>query len=352
VSYDIGMKIVDLEMTDRVGRTEYCDHPALVQHVTGRDARSDDPKESQKAWQEFRRWANFDFLWFHNAGPTAWRNLGRTTDMGHAVYAQDGTDFRDTTTCPFKTPEEALNFDAADEYGLPDIDQRAKYYQKLHQNLQKANPTMVVPGGYYPTLISGCIASFGWEICFQAVGTDPVRFGEYVLEGFFRLTLANVRTWANAGIKVFIQHDDIVWSAGAIFQPDWYRRYVFPRYLRLWQPLKENGIKILYCSDGKFTEFIDDIAQAEAHGFIFEPLTSLELIGEEYGQTHVIIGNADRRAPTFGTKEDIEKKVKRCLNVGKPCPGFIMAVGNHVPANIPLDKALYYFEFMDRHARR
>jgi uroporphyrinogen-III decarboxylase len=64
------------------------------------------------------------------------------------------------------------------------------------------------------------------------------------------------------------------------------------------------------------------------------------------------MGNADCRILTFGTKEDIEKEVKRCIEKAKHCPGFIMAVGNHIPSNVPIENALYYFELVREYGRR
>jgi len=352
MSYEIGMKILNLEWTERVGRTEYCDHTALVRYITGHDPLSPDQEESYKAWKLFYEWAEYDILWFSHDGPVDWGALGRITDMGHAVYMEGGIDYRDKIYCPFKTPEEVLSFYAAEEYGLPDIKERAKFFQKIYDEGQKAYPSLVFPGGYYKTLVSGCIQSFGWEMFLLAIGTDPVRFGEYVLEGFSELTLANIKAWAKTNIKVFISHDDMVWTEGAFIHPSWYRKYIFPRYKKLWEPLKEKGIKVLFCSDGDFTEFVDDLAEAGADGFIFEPLTSLDYIVERYGKTHIIVGNADCRILTFGTKEDVEKEVKRCIEKAKHCPGFIMAVGNHIPSNVPIENALYYFELVREYGRR
>ncbi|OIN98038.1 hypothetical protein AUJ66_01700 [Candidatus Desantisbacteria bacterium CG1_02_38_46] len=352
MSYEIGMKIMNLEMTQRVGRTEYCSNTSLVKHITGFDPSSKNMEERTNAWRKFYEWANYDFLFINNDGPTPWQDLGRTTDMGHAVFLEGGTDFRNPCVCPFKTPQEVLSFDAAEEYGIPDIDERTKYFQQANLDGRKTYPSLIYPGGYYKTIVSGCIQSFGWDMFLMAVGTDPVKFGEYVLEGFFNLALANIKAWAKTDIKIFISHDDMVWTQGAIFKPEWYRKYIFPRYKKLWQPLKEKGIKVIFCSDGNFTEFIDDIAQAGADGFIFEPLTDLELVVKKYGKTHVIVGNADCRALTFGTKEDIEKEVKRCMNTAKSCPGFFMAVGNHIPSNVPIDNALYYFDLVNKYGRR
>ena len=63
-----------------------------------------------------------------------------------------------------------------------------------------------------------------------------------------------------------------------------------------------------------------------------------------YGKTHSFVGNADCRILTYGSREDIKKEVLRCMNIGRESPGFFMAVGNHIPSNVPAENALYYNE--------
>lgn len=106
---------------------------------------------------------------------------------------------------------------------------------------------------------------------------------------------------------------------------------------------------MLYCSDGTWTQFVDDIASAGADGFIFEPTTSLDYIVEKYGKTHVIIGSkVDCRTLTFGTREKIRKEIDETLRIAKGCPGFMFAVGNHIPSNVPVENALFYFDHLSR----
>lgn len=343
MSYARALAAIHLDMPDRVPHTEYVSHWELVRHLTGLDP--NDPQQRDEAWRRFYVAADYDFLWLNNDGPIPWEQRGRTTDMGHAEWLEDGSDRRDIVASPFRTVEEVLAFDAAEEYGLPDFDSLVAHFRTVHAHQQEANPDLLVPGGYYKTIVSGCIQAFGWEMFLSAVGADPEGF-DRVLEGMFRLTEHHLRAWAKTDIPAFISHDDMVWSQGAIFRPDWYRKHIFPRYRRLWSILHDAGIPVLFCSDGNFTEFVDDLAEAGADGFIFEPLTSLECIVEKYGQSKVIIGNADTRILTFGTRDDIRREVKRCLDLGRGCPGFFMAVGNHMPPNIPLDNALYYLECM------
>ncbi|MCJ7751624.1 MAG: hypothetical protein MUQ65_11115 [Armatimonadetes bacterium] len=55
---------------------------------------------------------------------------------------------------------------------------------------------------------------------------------------------------------------------------------------------------------------------------------------------------------TFGTRKDIERELRRTLEVTRECPGLMLAIGNHLPANIPLENALHYFELVEELGRR
>jgi uroporphyrinogen-III decarboxylase len=153
--------------------------------------------------------------------------------------------------------------------------------------------------------------------------------------------------WAETSMEVFICHDDMVWSEGPFMSPDFYRRAIFPRYAELWSVLRGAGKRVLYCSDGDWTMFIDDVAEAGADGFIFEPRVSLDEVVSKYGKTHVIAGSkVDCRTLTFGSREDVAREVDATLELAFECPGFMFAVGNHIPSNVPVGNALFYFEYL------
>lgn len=52
-----------------------------------------------------------------------------------------------------------------------------------------------------------------------------------------------------------------------------------------------------------------------------------------------------------GTPEEIRAEVKRCMDIGKSCPLFL-AVGNHIPANTPVENCLIYEEAYREMCRR
>ena len=339
MSYRIGLDAIHLRPTPRLAHTEYCSHEALRRAVES---------ETGRPWAD--AW-DIDFLWTTNDGPVPWARRGRITDMGHAEFLEGGTDRRDPTPSPFTSAEEVLAFDAVAEYGLPDFDDLVAYYEDWLARGRRQHPNQVHPGGYYKTIVSGAIEAFGWERLLEAAA-DRARF-ERVLDSFFRLSYHHFEAWARTSAEVFICHDDMVWTEGPFMHPDVYRRTIFPRYAALWAVLRRAGKKVLFCSDGDLSAFLDDLAAAGADGFIFEPVVPLERVVSRYGRTHVIVGSkVDCRTLTFGTPAAIRAEIDATLPLARRCPGFIFAVGNHIPANVPIENARFYFDYLrDRWSR-
>jgi uroporphyrinogen-III decarboxylase len=256
--------------------------------------------------------------------------------MGHAVWQADGSDYRLPKPSPFTDLEAIYNLDPFEEYGRLDHRKQVAEYQAWYDEAKKG--TGVITGGTYKSVISFAIDAFGWDNLLVAAGTDPERFGA-VLNRWADYLMQYVEAWAATDIEVYLTHDDMVWTSGGFLRPPFYRAYVFPNFRRYWDAIRDAGKIVLFCSDGNFTEYVDDLAAAGAEGFIFEPLTSLEKIVARYGKTHVIMGNADTRILTFGTKDQVRAEVKRCLDLGRSCPGFFFAVGNHIPPNVPIENA-------------
>jgi hypothetical protein len=349
-----GWAAMNLEMPPRVPRTEYSAHRHwdLVKAVTGIDVSPESPKEVQEnASEAFMRAWNYDFFW--SIRFFAGNMFGdMCTKMGHATYASGGVDYSAEVICPFKTPEEVLAFDPWQAYGPKDkAELTRKADRQYHDYMDAKKRDGVNMTGMYDTCVSALIDIFGWEMMLLAAGTDMKRFGE-LANRYCRWVKQYFEAMADSVAPVVMVHDDIVWTSGAFLPPQWYREYVFPNYRKLFAPLLAAGKKIMFTSDGNYTQFIDDIAACGVHGFVMEPTTDMAYIAEKYGRTHVFVGNADTRVLLMGTKQEIRAEVQRCMDIGKKCPGFFMAVGNHIPPNTPVENALYYNEVYEELGKR
>lgn len=342
MSFQDGWAAINLEKPERIPRTEYSaeGHWDLIKAVTGIKVGVNSPDEiKHKASSAFRRAWNYDLFWSTLIGSEEFGQVH--SDMGHAEYAAGGVDRRDTVYNLYDDPEEVLNFDPWEHLGEKGRAELTGRFEAHYRANCRAYPDGVNMTGVYVTLISGFIDLFGWDMLLQAAATDQKRFGE-LANRYASWMQQYFDAMAESNVPVIMVHDDMVWASGPIFRPAWYREYVFPNYKKYLEPLIQSGKKVLFCSDGNFTQFVDDIAAVGVHGFVFEPLTSLETVVERFGQTHAIVGNADTRILLTGPREAIRAEVERCISLGRNCPGFFMAVGNHIPANTPVENALYY----------
>jgi hypothetical protein len=330
MSRETALDNIGLRSASTWGHTEYSleHHTAYGTRVTGAD-----PSTPEGSRALFDAWG-FDLLWGTQDGLyDDWFAHGRATNMGHAEYMGGGVDRKEPAECPFHTVEEVWAFDAVQEYGLPVFEEQVSAYETLVREARERFPHQLTTGGYYKTMVSGAIQAFGWDMFLQAAADR--RKIEKVLDGFYRRALFHMRAWAGTSAPVIIQHDDFVWSAGAFMHPDIYRRMIIPRYAELWKPLRAAGKKVLFCSDGTWTEFAQDIADAGADGLIFEPSNDFGFMVERFGGSHCLVGSfVDCRDLTFGLWDKVEKDVTSTFRLLERCRGAIVAVGNHLPANI------------------
>ncbi len=347
-----GWKALNLEMPQRVPRTEYSvlGHWDLISKVTGIPVtETSDEITRIRVQQAFLKEWNFDFMW---SADIMHQIFGEYyTDMGHAVYASGGSDFREAGKSKFEDEEDVLAFDPWEAFGERNEKEIVTFLNAGYKKRCEFWNDAVNMNGIYVTCMSGLIDLFGWDLLLTAAGVDPEGFGA-VANRYADWTMQYARALAKCDSPVIMVHDDIVWTEGPFMRKEWYRKYIFPNYKKYLSPLLEAGKKVIFTSDGNYTEFIDDVAACGFHGFVLEPSTDMEYIAKKYGKTHAFIGNADTRILLLGTKEDIYKEVKRCMDIGKRCPGFFMAVGNHIPANTPVDNALWYNEYYEKMAVR
>jgi len=353
MSYDDGWAALNLEKPARIPHTEMSAewyHCPLVSAVTGIEVDVNSPPEKRE-----KAAAAFVAAWDYDIHMTFWFDEGvfgeKWTYMGHAEYAQNGVDFEQGWPCPYKTVEEALALDPFEAFDVTDHADLVAGINAGYENEKNFYPSIVPGNGIYQTLMSGMIAIFGWDMLLTMAGEDPEGFGE-VMNRYAAWMQRYYNALADSDVEVAWVHDDMVWTEGAFIHPSWYRTFLFPNMKKLFAPLVDSGKKILFVSDGDYTEFAKDVADCGVTGFWFECFTDLPYIVETFGKTHVLIGNGDCRPLTFGTKDDVRAEVERCMTLGRDCPGYFMCINGHMPSNIPVENALHYFDVYTELSRR
>lgn len=338
---EVALDNIRLRPAARWGHTEYSFeyHKTYLAQHTGLAAAT--PQRLQHGYDRFA----FDLLWHTHDGLIDWATAGRTTDMGHAAYALDASDLRQPSRCPFTDEAEVWAFDAVQEYGLPDFDAQVRAYEAILQRARTTYPHQLTTGGYYKSIVSGAIEAFGWEMLLLAAA-DSTRM-ERVFDSFFRRTLFHMQAWAQTSAEVIIQHDDFVWTRGPFMHPEIYRQVIIPRYAALWKPLRAAGKQVLFCSDGNFMQFAAEIIAAGADGLIFEPCNDFAFMAANFGQTTCLVGSdVDCRDLAAGKWDKVRAGIDRTLAALAHCRGALVAVGNHLPPDIPGHMLDRYFGYL------
>ncbi len=338
MSYIDGWNALNLKMPDRIPHTEYISHRPFIKEITGYDI--ENPKEAEKANSELALKLNYDFIW--STFSRDWKIL--RTDMGRAKFTETETPWE--SSYPFKSVDEVLAFNPLESSQIPSIDDLTEDVRVYYKNGREQYPNAVFPGGFYNSVFTWSIVTFGWELFMLATQEDMNRF-EKILDQFTEMTMLIAEAHIRAEIPVYLFHDDIVWASGPAFSPAWMRKYIFPRQKKIFDHLKTGNAKIMFCADGNFDVFVDDLLEMNIDGFIFEPLTNLELLAKKCGKTHVLMGNIDSRILQGGTEKAIRNEVKRCADVGRDLPGYFFAVGNHIPYTVPIPSVNCYLEAIE-----
>ena len=224
MSYQDGLAAINLEMPTRVPRTEYSadTHWALVSAVTGIEVDASSPAElKSRARVAFRRAWNYDFNWEILGLSQVFGDM--RTKMGHAVYASGGVDFSPEVVCPFKEPEEVLRFDPWEAYGQQDRRKLTRDFENHYRKVCDYDPDAVNTTGIYVTCVSGLIEIFGWEMLLLTVGLDPEGFGE-VANRYASWIQQYFDALGDANVPVVMVHDDIAWTSGPVFHPEYRMR--------------------------------------------------------------------------------------------------------------------------------
>lgn len=306
-----GWQAINMQMPDAVPRTEYSAHVhwELVEKVTGIDTKKIENRDRASA-AFIKNW-DFSLLWYANIHKNYLERFGKISNMGHAVYAESsagGSDKDENTSVLFKDVDEALALDCTKFYGEFDQSELIATYEREYEAMCRDYPDTVNMGGVYITLVSGLTYVYGWEMFLECMAYEEF---DRVMQSYYEWVKQFYEAFAKSNVPVLMMHDDITWTSGKFASRAWYDQNVLPYLKKLLEPCKRAGKKILFTSDGNYGEFTDAIVDCGADMLFFEPHSDMEGFAKKHGKTHGFVGDVDTRVLLSGSKEDIEREVKR-----------------------------------------
>lgn len=168
---------------------------------------------------------------------------------------------------------------------------------------------------------------------------------EHLLEVSTRLGLEVARAYATCPTSgAILVSDDIAFKGGLIFPPQFLKEKLFPRLKRIFEPLKDGGIKCFYHSDGNLESILPLLVkEVEIDGL--NPIESLAgmdpvIIRKKFPHLLLAGGIDTSHLLPFGSTEDVEKQVNMTLSKLNPSGGYFVGSSNELHTAVPLDNAM------------
>ena len=346
MSYQRAIKTINFQPSDGIAHLENLDHPQFMQELIGYNP-WDNPRQ---AYVDAYKALDVDWV----IGIPDQSVKFKPNESSH--YAEDGTVYTEwglsgsswRKEYQFHDSESVLAFDplvnsSGEKLVTREYNQKQIERRRADQKLM--GDSALVSGLYYTTLFQYGIMIFDWELFLTTAASEPTRF-QKVLEGFAEVSRRNLSMWAQEDVNLIYMHDDIAMEQGMVFRPEWYRKYIFPLYEYIIEPVKaRKDVKLTFVSDGNFSAVLDDLVSLGFDGFVINsPLMDIEEISRRFGSRIFLGGGIDTNVLTMGRPEDVVREVKTCLKKTRSAGGFFLHSGGDLPHNIPIENLRAYFD--------
>jgi|GEM_PF-677386 len=162
--------------------------------------------------------------------------------------------------------------------------------------------------------------------------------------------------WSRAYIEALVEHGvdfilgggDLATNHGPVYSPKQFKEIVAPRFRAIVDYCHHLGIPYIFRSDGDtrqlweyFKEIgVDGLAEIDAQAGM-----DMGEMRKYFGKDFVLFGNVDcARTLVSGTKEEIFKEVKACIEKAGLDGGLILSSSNSIHWNVPAQNYLYMIE--------
>ncbi len=140
--------------------------------------------------------------------------------------------------------------------------------------------------------------------------------------------------------------EDMCFNKGPLVSPDWVRRVLAPRYRKVVDLLRSNGVDalILDC-DGNIEELLPIWVDCGINAtYPLERAAGMDAraVRARYGRNLIIMGNVDKRA-LAGSRAEIDAEIELVADLTRGS-GYFVNADHHVPPDVSWDSFRYFLE--------
>jgi uroporphyrinogen-III decarboxylase len=228
-----------------------------------------------------------------------------------------------------------------------------KYLKEYTDAIAARNSKIGVAGLY------GCISQTLYEFTvgmndFMMMVYEDQELVDQMLEEatvhFVKITQALI----DGGADFIFPADDVAFKTGLFIPPKLMKEMWVPRMARIMEPAVNAGIPIMFHSDGKIDDIVEDLINMGLNC-----LNPLDPYGVDYadykaryGDRLCLSGNVDIEFPlSNGTPEDVDADVKKHMDILKPGNGYVATVSHSVVNYISHENVIAYLNAIHKYGK-
>lgn len=189
----------------------------------------------------------------------------------------------------------------------------------------------------------------GWHMAFQVRGgIDKMLIDMYrrpdaahrFMAKISKACFTMIKQMIEGGVDVIFITDDYADNRLPFMNMGMFREFEMPNIRRIAGLTRRKGIPLLKHSDGNINPIMEDMIRAGIEGIHpIEPgPMDLGDAKQRYGDRVCIIGNVDcRYVMPLGSKKDVRRDVRRCIDSAARGGGYILSTSNSIHANCKVE---------------
>ncbi|HEX2971998.1 MAG TPA: uroporphyrinogen decarboxylase family protein, partial [Tepidisphaeraceae bacterium] len=198
----------------------------------------------------------------------------------------------------------------------------------------------VLPPGMKIVLHTADVFTLAWEmIGFDEFCLASLEEPNYIRDVMDSLAAAQLAATtaaldvAGQAIGAVFYSDDIAYTEGLFLSPRFYSEFLFPTMRSFAQLGQRVGAPMIYHSDGRLYDVLEDLAAAGVRGI--QPLEPKSMdpleIQRRWPGRFCLMGNIDLDLMSRGSEADVERHVRDRIDRLNPAGGYMPGVSNTVP---------------------
>ena len=142
--------------------------------------------------------------------------------------------------------------------------------------------------------------------------------------------------------------DDFATQRGMMISPQLWRRYLKPRYRRLFEIGKQAGKYVWFHACGDITTVLPDLIEIGMDVWETVQLHTLPMspaqLKQEYGQHLTFFGGVTTQRLPFMTPQQVEAEVSACIEALGAGGGYICGPDHHIKPDVPHANSVALFD--------